>query len=171
VKALPTAKTQAIEELVHRHQGALRGFLLFMGCPPRLLDDLLQDVFLSFLSADFDYRSDAATAAYLRSIARNLFLKALRRERRGPPVLDLDAAERAWVEFQGDDQGSRYVAALRECLRAVSQKAKEVLRLRYESALAREAIGARLGLSESGVKSILVRTRQRLRLCVERRLA
>ncbi len=48
-------------------------------------------------------------------------------------------------------------------------RAAEVLRLRYGESQRRAAIAGRLGLTESGVKSILVRTRAKLRDCVERR--
>lgn len=170
MKAVSTQRARLVEELVHRHQDSLRGFLRYLGCPGDKVDDLAQDAFLSFLSARFEERGEAATLAYLRKIARNLFLKALRREGRIPEVEDLDGAERAWVRFEGDDGGDSYLAALRTCLGSVEGRAKEVIALRYGSNLRRETIAGRLGMSESGVKSVLVRTRARLRECVERRL-
>ena len=54
--------------------------------------------------------------------------------------------------------------------RGVSGRAAEVLRMRYERGVRLVAIGDGLGLTESGVKSILVRTKKRLRDCIERRL-
>jgi RNA polymerase sigma-70 factor (ECF subfamily) len=170
VKAVSNQRAALVEALVRRHQDSVRGFLLFLGCPPSRVDDLVQDAFLSVLSAQFEERSDAATAAYLRKVARNLFLKWLRKERRQPVVVDLEGAETAFEEFEGDDGGDSYVAALRQCLVGMDERAREVLGLRYRSNLRRTAIAGRLGLSESGVKSILVRTRKRLRACVERRL-
>jgi RNA polymerase sigma-70 factor (ECF subfamily) len=170
VKAVSTQRARLVEELVHRHQDAVRGFLRYLGCPASLVDDLTQDAFLSFLSARFEDRGEAATAAYLRKIARNLFLKSLRKEGRAPQLEDLDGAERAWVRFEGDDGGDSYLDALRLCLDSVEGRAREVIVMRYRSNLRREAIAGRLEISESGVKSILVRTRKRLRECVERRL-
>jgi RNA polymerase sigma-70 factor (ECF subfamily) len=171
VKAVSNQRAVEVEGLVRRHQGSVRGFLPFLGCPASEVDDLVQDAFLSVLRAGFEQRSEAATSAYLRRVARNLFLKSLRLARQRPPVVDLDGAERAWVAFEGDDRGESYLNALRACLEAVDARAREVLQLRYRGELPRAAIAGRLGLSESGVKSVLVRTRRRLRACVERRLA
>ena len=160
-----------IEELVHRHQGAVRGFLAFLGCPQDRVDDLAQDVFLSFLSARFEDRGEASTRAFLRRIARNLFLKTMQRERRGIVTLDPSVAESAWVDFERDDGGSGYMSAMKECLKSIRGRAAEVLRLRYAESVRLTLVAAKLGLTESGVKSILVRTKRKLRDCIQRRLA
>ena len=161
---------EAVEALVVTHQGAVRGFLRYLGCPRAHVDALVQETFLTFLSARFEERDDRATARYLRSIARHLFLKSLRRLDRDPPSVDLDAAETVWSEFQEDAGGAPYLDALRRCLTGVTGRTKDALELRYAGNLGRAAIAQRLQLSESGVHSILVRARRRLRECVERRL-
>ena len=171
VKTLPTDEVQRLERLVRRHQASVRGFLLFLGCPSSMVDDLVQDAFLAVFDARFEERSEAATGAYLRTVARNLFLKAMRRERLHAAAIEYEGAERTWVEFEADDEGDGYLAALRQCLESVQGRAREVLGLRYRSNLVRTAIAGRLGMSESGVKSVLVRTRKRLRECIERKLA
>jgi RNA polymerase sigma-70 factor (ECF subfamily) len=173
MKAPSVHHSHVVEELVRRHQASVRGFLVYLGCPCALLDDLVQDAFLSVLTSDFERRSDAQTSAYLRSVAKNLLLKALQRERRLPRMADgpeLAAAEAAWVEFEADDGGEGYLAALRQCLLGLEQRAREVLGLRYSAGQRLTAIAERLALTESGVKSILVRSRKRLRACIERRL-
>lgn len=170
VKAPSTRTGFEVEALVRRHQGSVRGFLVFLGCPPDRLDDLVQDVFLSVLSSGFEYRGDAATAAYLRKVARHLFLKAMQRDRRQVLLADPGGIEVAWVEFERDDGGRGYLAALRECLKRIRGRAAQVLRLRYELGLGPLVIAERIELSESGVKSILVRTKKKLRECIEGRL-
>ena len=142
-----------------------------MGCPRDRVDDLLQDVFLSFLSARFEDRGEASTRAFLRRIARNLFLKMMQRERRQIVQLDPVLAESAWAEFERDDGGAEHLAALRKCLGGIGDRATEVLRLRYEEGVRLTIVATRLGLTESGVKSILVRTKRKLRACLDRRLA
>lgn len=166
-----TPSTRFVEELVHRHQGTVRGYLLFQGCPPHLVDDLVQEVFLAFLRARFELRGEAETAAFLRKVARHLFLKAMERERRAPQLMAEGAAEVAWVAFEGADGGQSYVQAMKECVQKLRGRAAEVIALRYRENLRRSTIGERLGISESGVKALLIRARSRLRECVERRLA
>lgn len=163
--------TQVLEELVRRHQRGVRSYLLYQGCPAHLADDLVQETFLSFFAARFEHRAEAATAAFLRTVARHLFLKAMERERRAPALMDEDASEVAWVAFEGEDGGKGYVEAMKECLAKLRGRAAEVVALRYEKGLRRTAIAERLGVSESGVKALLIRARSRLRECVERRLA
>ena len=165
-----TPSTSFVEELVRRHQGTVRGYLLFQGCPRHLVDDLVQDVFLAFLSARFEVRGDSATAAFLRKVARHIFLKAMERERRAPQLMNERAAEIAWVEFEGEDGGNSYVHAMRDCVKKLRGRAAEVVALRYREGLRRSAIGERLGVSESGIKALLIRARARLRECVERRM-
>jgi len=162
--------THQVEQFVKCHQGSVRGFLSFMGCGRDRLDDLVQDVFLSFLAANFEDRGEKATRAFLRRIARNLYLKALERERRQPKMLNPELLESAWVEFESDDAGDGYLDALRVCLGGLRGRALEVLRLRYAESIQLIPLAARLGLSESGVKSILVRTKGKLRDCVDRRV-
>lgn len=156
--------------MVQRHQASVRGYLAFLGCPAHLVDDLTQDVFLSVLASPFEERAPEATAGYLRRVAHHLLLKTMDRERRRLPDLDPTVAQEAWVEFEADDDGASYLAALRLCLRRLRGRARDVLRLRYELAVPRAEIAAGLGLSEAGVKSILVRSRQRLRACIESNL-
>jgi RNA polymerase sigma-70 factor (ECF subfamily) len=171
VKATSSKTAREVEELVHLHQGSVRGFLVYLGCPADRLDDLVQDVFLSFLSARFEDRGESSTRAFLRRIARNLFLKTMQRERRQTLLPDLVLAEGAWVEFEREDGGASSLSALRECLAGITGRAAEVLRLRYEESVRLAVVANRLGLTESGVKSILVRTKRKLRDCIKRRLA
>ena len=171
MRLVSSPNRQAAQDLVRRHQSSVRGFLIFLGCPTDLVDDVVQDVFLSVLSSPFEHKSDHQTSAYLRKAARHLLMKTLQREERHPVLLEFSTADRAWEEFEGDDAGESYIRALRECLRGLTQRAREVLRLRYQASLKQAAIAVQLDLTESGIKSILVRSRKKLRACIERRLA
>ncbi len=170
MRAVTSRRREEVERLIHGHQASVRGFLAYLGCPASLLDDLVQDVFLSVLATPFEDRGDTATAAYLRTVARHLLVKALARSRHEPILEDPASAETAWIRFERDDGGESYLAALRECLTLASDRTQEVLRLRYGAALSQVQVAERVGLSEAGVKSILVRGRKALRECIERRL-
>ncbi len=169
-EAVPRWDEEAVERLVVTHQGAVRSYLRYLGCPGALLDDLVQETFLTLLSAQFEVRGEAAAARYLRTIARHLFLKSLRRLDQSPPPLDMEAAENVWARHQGDGGGSRYMDALRSCLDSITGRAKKALEMRYTAGLGRAAMADQLDLTESGVHSILVRVRRKLRQCVEERL-
>jgi DNA-directed RNA polymerase specialized sigma24 family protein len=93
-----TARTTGavIERFVRDHQDAVRTYLSFLGASGDLVDDLVQETFLSFLGSTFQERDPASTRAYLRTVARNHLLKEFRRIGTRPPMQDLDAAEHAW---------------------------------------------------------------------------
>jgi RNA polymerase sigma-70 factor (ECF subfamily) len=152
--------------LVQRHQAEVWRYLRFLGASAELADDLVQEAFLQLLRAPFEQRSPAATAGWLRTVARNLFIKAFRK----PPfeLAELDAIEAAWTGFARDDAGQESLARLRACLDRLDGRAREAVRLCYEERRSRREIGTRLGLGDDGVKSLLQRTRAALRACVER---
>ncbi len=157
-----------IAHLVVHHQRGVAAYLLSIGCQADAVDDLVQETFLALLRSPFEERSPAATATFLRSIARNLFCKSLRRGRR--EFADLDAIDAAWVHFVGDDDGDSYLAALQQCLAELTATSREALSLRYRDGLAPSAIAARLQLSIGGTKSTLLRAKERLRACIRRKV-
>ena len=100
MKVTSIQNTREVEALIRTHQGAIRGYLVFLGCPSDLVDDLVQDAFLSVLSSRFEHRSDPKTGAYLRKVARHLFLKLMERERRHLPLAELPLAELNRARYQ-----------------------------------------------------------------------
>jgi len=155
-----------VTQLVQRHQAEVWRYLRYLGATAELADDLCQDTFLQLLRAPYDDRGDAACAAWLRTVARNLFVKSFRR----PPFLttDLEQIEATWQDFAQSDGGDDTVARLRECLEQLDGRARQAVKLHYEERRSRRDIGARLDIGEDGVKSLLRRSRELLRECVER---
>ena len=94
-----------------------------------------------------------------------------RRQRREVSTVELQAAEAVWAAAAGEDGSlSEYLAALRECTDELSGRPREAIELHYCSGASREAIAERLEMKPDGVKSLLRRTRELLRECVERKL-
>ena len=80
----PTSVVEGLdlEGIVRAHQAELWRYLRFLGCEATLVDDLIQETFLSLLQKPFEDRGPATTAAYLRRVARNHYLMALRKSAR-----------------------------------------------------------------------------------------
>lgn len=164
--AVQSISQDEVVRLVQAHQAEVWRYLRYLGASAELADDLTQDTFLQLLRAPFAARSPQQTAGWLRTVARNLFVRSFRR----PPfeLAELEAMEAAWTGFAADDAGAESLGRLRGCLERLDGRARDVVRLHYEERRSRADIGVRLGLGEDGVKSLLRRTRAALRACMQR---
>ncbi len=161
-----TVDPQDVSQLVHRHQAEVWRYVRFLGANAELADDLVQEAFLQLLRAPYEDQGEPARRAWLRKVAQNLYVKSFRR----PPfaLVDLDRIEAVWLDYAQGDGGNESLAALRECLENLDGRARQAVRLHYEERRSRREIGDRLELGEQGVKSLLRRSRELLKKCVER---
>lgn len=157
----------SFDDLIRDHQKGVWRYLRFLGCEPGRADDLTQETFLRVLRSPFAADSGAAAAAYLRQVARHLFLDACRRERREVPTETLDRADEIWTRSAGRDGGEAYLENLRDCLQTLDERSRAVLEARYGAARSRERLAEDFGVSEEGAKSLLRRAKDRLRECLE----
>jgi DNA-directed RNA polymerase specialized sigma24 family protein len=158
------------EDLVARHLTAVWRYLRMHGASAHEADDLAQDAFVIALRKGAAALDPAATATFLRRTARFLFLRA-RRDRRG--AVDLaDAVDALWSRDCEQDDGDGLVASLRTCVGELQGRARDAIRLCYgvgaDDAAGRDAACRALGLQPNGLKTLLQRTRQLLRACLER---
>jgi RNA polymerase sigma-70 factor (ECF subfamily) len=146
-----------------------------LGADQPTAEDLVQDTFLAAFKSPSAEQDLSSPSAWLRGIARNLFLQHCRRGRRSPLVASserLDEAENTWRSvFLRDGDGFDYLEALRQCLHDLPPKQRDVLDMRYRDQKSRGEMAQFLGMSEDGIKSLLRRIRAALAQCVEKRLA
>lgn len=166
-----------LEMVVRRHQAEIFRYLRYLGAVAEDAEDLVQDVFLAAFHAERqpDLDDVRGTAAWLRAIGRNLFLRhCARRKRDGiaASIQECKEAESVWAnEFLRDDDGFKVMDALRDCLETLPEKQRQALDMRYRDRVPREAMGQRLAITGDGVKSLLRRIRSALAECIEKRLA
>ncbi len=158
-----------VSALIEAHHATLWRYLRYLGCDRATADDITQDTFLVVMQEPFEDRGHHAAAAYLRTVARNLFLMQVRRGKFVQTTADLDAADAAWERAHGDDSNERQAALLR-CLETVQGKARDALDLAYQHKLSGEEIARRLGMNHQNVRVMLHRTREALRECIEAKL-
>ncbi len=151
------------------HQGEVWRYLRLLGCTPELAEDLVQETFLVVLKKPFEQRSPAQTASYLRRIARYLHLDRCRRRKRAESwAAAVDAiSDRGALE---DDVAQQRLDGLQHCLRELEGRPLEAIELFYRQRLSRAEVALRMGMKETGVKTLLQRVRAHLRQCIERRL-
>lgn len=159
-----------LERLVRTHQRGVWRYLRYIGAGSAEADDLTQETFLTVWQKPFDDYDDAATAGYLRQVAKNKFLMYVRSRGRRPEVNDLDRAELEFATFAGDNGGDTHIAALKDCIDGLNGKSRHVVTLYYLEGHSRAAAATLMEMTEEGVKTLLRRVKQALRECVERRL-
>jgi len=159
-----------LASLVREHQADLWRYLRYLGAAAEDADDLTQETFLSVARTPFELRTRSETSAYLRTAARNHLLILRRKQGRQVGVVDLAAAEDVWAEMHPDGDSGALVDHLRHCCQALTGRAQDAVDHFYRHGLTREATAAAMGLTVDGVKTLLRRTRETLRQCVERRL-
>jgi len=157
--------------LVRRHQAGVWRYLRFLGAERTEADDLTQETFLAFARAEFVERGPRQTVGYLRTVARNQLLALRRRQRCEINTVELEAADSVWAAAAGPDGSlNDYLDALRDCVEQLDGRPREAINLHYRDKAGREAIAAKLAMKPDGVKSLLRRTRELLRECVERKI-
>ncbi len=153
--------------LIEQHQVGIWRYLRVLGCDAVLAEDLTQETFLTVLRKPFEVYSEAATAAYLRRVAYNLFISHRRRSRKETLVEDIDELNITWDRWAGQDNGDQLVENLRECLELLSERARGALEMRFRQRLQRLEIARSLEITEHGAKNLMQRAKKQLRQCVE----
>ena len=145
-------------------------YLRFLGCSETQAEDLTQETILAVLQQLPSLREPGALPAYCRSIARNLFLKSLKRTGSEPLSMDLERAEEAWRKVADDARWEAYLEALRGCVSALPPRDRGILERRYVQNGDRREMAAASGMSPEGFKTLLRRIKERLKLCVRSKL-
>lgn len=166
----PTGPTN-LANLIHRHQAGVWRYVRYLGADTTEADDLTQETFLAVARGGFVERDDRQTAGYLRTVARNQLLALRRSQNREISTVELEAADTVWTAAAGHEgQLESYLDALRECVDNLDGRPRRAIDLHYRDHASREDIARQLDMQPDGVKTLLRRTREILRECIERKL-
>lgn len=156
--------------LVQNHQAGIWRYLRSLGCDASLAEDLTQDTFLAVLQKPFQDYNAAATAAYLRRVAFNLFISNQRRSGKITAVENIEELDVQFAAMAGDDGGEAAIDALRSCLEHLGERARWALEMRFRDDLPRHTIANALEITEHGAKNLMQRAKQQLRTCIENKI-
>ncbi|PWC39018.1 sigma-70 family RNA polymerase sigma factor [Azospirillum sp. TSO35-2] len=135
----------------------VKAYMLKLGMPAQKAEDLAQDTLLTvWRKASLYDPARAEPASWVFTIARNLRIDALRRERH-PEVSDDELLEHEDERPRADDllDGDRRARRLRGALATLTPEQAEVVRLSFFADLAHPAIAERLDVPLGTVKSRL----------------
>ncbi len=170
-------KHDDLEMLVRAHGAEIYRYVKYLGAGHALAEDIAQETFVAaFQSKDPPPMQEInRRRAWLRGIARNLFLARCRKERADPVIADNElvaAAEAYWADRAAEPRDiNRALAALDDCLASLPDRSRKILRMRYEQNLPRREMADALSMQAEGVKTALRRLREVLADCIASRIA
>jgi RNA polymerase sigma-70 factor (ECF subfamily) len=157
--------------LLLNHRGMLLGYILSILRDVHLAEDVFQEASLVILKKGSQLKADSDFPAWARKVVRLQALNALRKQNKGPELLEpalLDLLEHEWSKDNGSEQS---MLALRECMAQLPDKARRLLELRYVAGMPGNALAARLKQPPNTVYVALSRIYRILSTCVKRRIA
>lgn len=152
---------RAVEELYATYRDDLFRYLCSLTHDPAQAEDLLSETFLQALQSAGNFRGQSSEKTWLFGIARNLWLRALRRRRPTVPLEDL--AGLAAGEEPADAAAARMLRdRIRTLLAQKDERTRAIVMQRMQG-VPFETIARALGISAGSARVMDYRTRQWLK--------
>ncbi len=136
-------------------------------------EDMVQDVFRTALEQQNRFDQAVTVGAWLRGIARNKVREYWRRNKREPVLVSsvvLERLEQVAANHENRELAPSYknrrLRMLRSCMERLTDRAREMLRLRYQEGRRSQEIGQRLKMGVASVDMAMSRARKALRECM-----
>jgi RNA polymerase sigma-70 factor (ECF subfamily) len=178
VMAARSGSTEAFTALVTAYQARVRGYLARWVHDAASVDDLAQEVFLAAYRNLSGFDGAVPIGAWFAGIARNQALTYLRTQRRRR-AREMDAVAAVFQDWQlralesdGDRLADRLteIEALRGCLDDLSEAQRSLVEDHYLAGRSCAAIARERDQEQGTVRMAMLRIRQTLRGCLERRM-
>lgn len=170
-------RVEAYAEIVRQHQEDIWRIAAFALHDVSTTEDLVQQVFVNAYLNLGRYDPGRDFGTWLRTIARNLVRKELRRSLRETRKLRA-YRDHLMEPFASDEDIESHEAhldavrgALAECREKLSPRDEEALDLRYGRSMGFKDIARALGRTVEATRQMLQRVRLALRRCIEERMA
>jgi RNA polymerase sigma-70 factor (ECF subfamily) len=159
-RAIARHDARAFGELVRRHQSQVRNFLRKLTRDFDLADDLAQDAFLHAWDRLHTYAGSGTFIGWLLSVAYTTFLQSKRRSNRYQQIVE------SMRHDPGGERGVRMpdeIGDLDRFLAVLTEEERAVMILSYACGLSHREIGAAANLPVGTVKSIIFRSKEKVR--------
>jgi RNA polymerase sigma-70 factor (ECF subfamily) len=132
-----------------------------------LAEDVFQEVCLALLRRGGEVTPGRGLEGYFLKAARHAALAALEERGRAAPLSPgfLETLDEAW-SFVPEPADPGRLNALRRCIERLQERARRLLRLRYDELLSGRTLAERIGTSTQGAYVALSRVHRALRKCV-----
>ncbi|MCW8129007.1 MAG: sigma-70 family RNA polymerase sigma factor [Planctomycetota bacterium] len=167
-------RDERFAEMLETTQAHVRAYIAGLGVPPVDVDDLAQEVYLEVYRNMEAIPADLEPIRWLKGIARNLCMNHFRRETRRKLKTQLESLiehlDRTPATFDDVEAMQEALRALDGCMEQLSEKNREMIRMRYRDGRTSESIAEAFATTAEAVRITLFRLRGKLKECVTRRL-
>jgi len=164
--------TEAFTEIVLRYQARVRAYIGQFVRHPDVVDDLAQETFVGAYRSLGGYKDSFPFGPWLFQIARNRTLDHLkleaRRRARETCRWELTLAEARVRQIESGE--AQELEALEECIERLPGHSAGLISDHYFRSRSAAEIARETGRNESAVRMMLLRIRQILRQCIEKRV-
>ncbi len=154
--------TAAFGELIRRHQSQVRNFLRRLTGDISTADDLAQDCFLHAWNKLQTFTGRGSFIGWLLKVAYTTFLQSKRKSKRYREVLD-EAAYVAAIESRSYTLQSDEVSDLDKFLAVLTEDERAIIVMSYACGLSHREISDVTGLPTGTVKSVIYRSKEKIR--------
>ncbi len=156
----------AFGELVRRHQSHVRNFLRKLTGDLTAADDLAQECFLHAWDKLQTYSGRGSFIGWLLKVAYTTFLQSKRKSKRYAEILN-EAGHVAEMESRSYTQSSEEVTDLDKLLAVLTEEERAIMIMSYACGLSHREIGEATGLPVGTVKSVIFRSKEKIRTCFD----
>lgn len=139
-----------------------------------LAEDVYQNAAIVALRKSDQLKSQDGILWWILKIARYEALKAVEARSKRKPIFGsemIDVLDSEWKDYLASDRSSLVSQALEHCIKKLSARNQELVRLRYSEGLSGESLANALGKSLNTCYVALSRVHKQLRTCIQTRLA
>lgn len=155
------------------HQDFVKGLAIHYAPWPGIVDDIVQQVFLEFVTKKEGWDTSSDIKPLLSVITRNIAKRFWREKMRAMPQFLQKIADRLEQSNQTEEPERQYEEkrlALNECMDKLPTKQRALVEFRYFGAMSPDKIAEHFQISKSVVNQTLYRIREKLQGCIERKM-
>jgi RNA polymerase sigma-70 factor (ECF subfamily) len=177
IAGIRSGNEKAASALVLEYGIEVRCYAAKVAPRPGMAEEIAQDAFIECLQHIERYDASSDFMAWMRGIIRNMARRAWDRIYREEKIHKDGLAEyvEKLTEEKTTESGSsletRRLQALRRCVKKLSERGKELVKLKYSLQVTCEEIAHKIDTSTDAVKMALCRVRKKLRKCIENTLS
>lgn len=163
-----------IVRVLLENRGRLTGYAVAILRSPSDTDDVFQDVCLRAMESPDTFESDQHLVHWAMTVTRNLAIDALRKSERANRQLDaavLDTFEQQFGDIAGGGSVDTEIdEALEHCIGKLTDDQRDLLDLKYRSALSTGDVAKRTDRSRDAIYKAMARIHTALFKCITGRV-